>query len=90
MQRRFGRTTLTTNRLEWSAMHGVEANHGQQHMEPVFRGLKGGDRAGWGPMWPGTADKIRRHAFYSMLGGAAGILAAAGRGGCGRGCRSSR
>lgn len=68
MKRRFGRTTLITNRLDWSAGQVAEAYRGQQHVEQVFRGLKGGDWVGWGPMYHWTDDKIRLHAFYCMLG----------------------
>ena len=68
MARRLGRTTLVTNRLDWSARQVVEAYHGQQHVERVFRGLQGGDWMGWGPMYHWTDDKIRLNAFYCMLG----------------------
>lgn len=68
LARRLGRTTLLTNRLDWSAEQVVAAYSGQQQIERVFRGLKDGDWLGWGPMHHWTDDKIRIHAFYCMLG----------------------
>ena len=68
MAERFGRTTLVTNRLDWSAAQVATAYNGQQHAERVFRGLKGGDWLGWGPLHHWTDSKIRVHAFYCMLG----------------------
>jgi transposase len=68
MTRRLGRTTLLTNRLDWTAEQVVEGYAGQQHIERVFRGLKDGDWLGWGPMHHWTDSKIRVHAFYCMLG----------------------
>lgn len=65
---RFGRTTLVTNRLDWSAAQVATAYNGQQHAERVFRGLKGGDWLGLGPLHHWTDSKIRVHAFYCMLG----------------------
>ena len=65
---RFGRTTLVTNRLDWSAAQVATAYNGQQHVERVFRGLKGGDWLGWGPMHHWTDSKIRVHAFCCLLG----------------------
>lgn len=65
---RFGRTTLMTNHLDWSAGQVVAADAGQQHGEQVFRGLKGGDWVGWGPVFHWTDSKIWVHAFYCMLG----------------------
>ena len=65
---RFGRTTLVTNRLDWSAAQVATAYNGQQHAERVFRGLKGGDWLGWGPLHHWTDSKIRVHAFYCLLG----------------------
>ena len=65
---RLGRTTLLSNRLDWSAAQIVAAYNGQQHIERVFRGLKDGDWLGWGPMYHWTDSKIRVHAFYCMLG----------------------
>lgn len=65
---RFGRTVLVTNRSDWSAAQVVQAYSGQQHVERVFRGLKGGHWLGWGPMHHWTDDKIRVHAFTCMLG----------------------
>ena len=54
-----------TNRMEWSAGQVVEAYAGQEHVEQVFRGLKGG--ALWGPMDHWTVSKIKVHAFCCML-----------------------
>jgi transposase len=68
LSRRLGRTTLLTNRLDWSAEQVVEGYSGQQQIERVFRGLKDGDWLGWGPMYHWTDSKIRVHAFYCMLG----------------------
>ncbi len=68
LARRLGRTTLLTNRLDWTAEQVVAAYSGQQQIERVFRGLKDGDWLGWGPMHHWTDDKIRIHAFYCMLG----------------------
>ncbi len=65
---RFGRTTLVTNRLEWSAAEVVQAYARQEGVEQVFRGLKGGGWLGWGAMHHWTDSKIRVHAFYCMLG----------------------
>jgi transposase len=65
---RLGRTTLLTNRMDWTAEQIVAGYSGQQHIERVFRGLKDGDWLGWGPMYHWTDSKIRVHAFYSMLG----------------------
>ncbi len=65
---RFGRTTLVTNRLDWTAGQVVAAYAGQQLAEQVFRGLKAGDWVGWGPMFHWTDSKIRVHAFYCLLG----------------------
>jgi transposase len=68
LARRLGRTTLLTNRLDWTAEQVVEGYSGQQQIERVFRGLKDGDWLGWGPMFHWTDSKIRVHAFYCMLG----------------------
>jgi transposase len=65
---RLGRTTLLTNRMDWTAEQVVEGYSGQQQIERVFRGLKEGDWLGWGPMYHWTDQKIRVHAFYCMLG----------------------
>src|SRR5436190_3782465 len=65
---RLGRTTLVTNRMDWTAEQVVEGYSGQQQIERVFRGLKEGDWLGWGPMYHWTDQKIRVHAFYCMLG----------------------
>jgi transposase len=67
-RQRLGRTLLITNRLDWSAEQVVAAYSGQQHIEQVFRGLKGGDWLPWGPMHHWTDSKIRIHAFYCLLG----------------------
>ena len=66
--RRLGRTVLLTNRLDWTAEQVVAGYSGQEQVEQVFRGLKGGDWLGWGPMYHWTDSKIRIHAFYCMLG----------------------
>lgn len=68
LARRLGRTTLLTNRMDWTAEQVVEGYSGQQPIERVFRGLKEGDWLGWGPMYHWTDSKIRVHAFYCMLG----------------------
>jgi transposase len=68
LARRLGRTTLLTNRLDWTAEQVVAGYNGQQQIERVFRGLKDGDWLGWGPMYHWTDSKIRVHAFYCMLG----------------------
>jgi transposase len=68
LARRLGRTTLLTNRLDWTAEQVIEGFSGQQQIERVFRGLKDGDWLGWGPMYHWTDSKIRVHAFYCMLG----------------------
>lgn len=68
MAHRLGRTTLLTNRLNWTAEQVVAGYSGQQQIERVFRGLKEGDWLGWGPMYHWTDQKIRVHAFYCMLG----------------------
>ena len=65
---RFGRTVLVTNRRDWTAAQVAQAYSGQQHVERVFRGLKGGNWLGWGPMHHWTDDKIRVHAFSCLLG----------------------
>jgi transposase len=67
-RQRLGRTLLLTNRLDWSAGQVVAAYSGQQNIEQVFRGLKGGDWLHWGPMYHWTDSKIRIHAFYCLLG----------------------
>jgi len=64
----FGRTTLATSHSDWSAGQVVRAYGRQQHVERVFRGLKGGDWVGCGPMHHWTDSKIRVHAFYCLLG----------------------
>ena len=66
--RRFGRTILLTNRMDWTAEQVALGYSGQQEIERVFRGLKDGDWLGWGPMYHWTDRKIRIHAFYCMLG----------------------
>jgi transposase len=68
LARRLGRTTLLTNRLDWTAEQVIDGYSGQQQIERVFRGLKDGDWLGWGPMYHWTDSKIRVHAFYCMLG----------------------
>jgi transposase len=68
MAHRLGRTTLLTNRLDWTAEQVVAGYSGQQQIERVFRGLKEGDWLGWGPIYHWTDQKIRVHAFYCMLG----------------------
>ena len=65
---RLGRTTLLTNRMDWTAEQVVAGYAGQQQIERVFRGLKEGDWLGWGPMYHWTDQKICVHAFYCMLG----------------------
>jgi transposase len=68
LDHRLGRTTLLTNRMDWTAEQVVAGYSGQQEIERVFRGLKDGDWLGWGPMYHWTDRKIRIHAFYCMLG----------------------
>jgi transposase len=68
LEHRLGRTTLLTNRLDWTAEQIVEGYLGQQRIEQVFRGLKEGDWLRWGPMYHWTDSKIRVHAFYCLLG----------------------
>ncbi len=68
LARRLGRTTLLTNRLDWTAEQVIEGYSGQQQIERVFRGLKDGQWLGWGPMHHWTDSKIHVHAFYCMLG----------------------
>ena len=68
LNHRLGRTVLLTNHLDWSAEQVVAGYGGQQSIERVFRGLKGGDWLGWDPMHHWTDRKIRIHAFYCMLG----------------------
>ena len=68
LARRLGRTTLLTNRMDWTAEQVVAGYSGQQQIEQVFRGLKEGDWLGWGPMYHWTDQKIRVHGFYCMLG----------------------
>jgi transposase len=68
LERRWGRTVLITNHLDWSAEQVVAGYAGQQSLERVFRGLKDGDWLGWDPMHHWTDRKIRIHAFYCMLG----------------------
>src|SRR4029077_17279603 len=46
--RRFGRTVLLTNRLDWTAEQVVTGYDGQQQVERVFRGLKDGEWLRWG------------------------------------------
>lgn len=67
LERRLGRTTLLTNRLDWTAEQVVDGYLGQQRIEQVFRGLKDGDWLRWGPMYHWTDSKIRVHAFYCLL-----------------------
>jgi len=40
LARRLGRTTLLTNRLDWSAEQVVAGYTGQQRIEQLFRGRK--------------------------------------------------
>lgn len=68
LNQRLGRTTLLTNRLDWSSEQVVAGYAGQQTIERVFRGLKGGGWLSWDPMYHWTDRKIRIHAFYCMLG----------------------
>ena len=68
LEHRLGRTTLLTNRLDWTAGQIVDGYLGQQRIEQVFRGLKEGDWLRWGPMYHWTDSKIRVHAFYCLLG----------------------
>ena len=65
---RFGRTTLLTSRLDWSAAQVVAACDGQQHVERVFRDLEGGDMVGWGPLRHWTDTRIQVHAFRCLPG----------------------
>jgi len=69
---RLGRTTLLTNRMDWTAEQIVAGYSGQQHIERVFRGLKDGDWLGWGPMYHWTDSKdsracVLQHAGISLL-----------------------
>jgi transposase len=68
LERRLGRTTLLTNRLDWTAEQVVDGYLGQQRIERMFRGWKEGDWLRWGPMYHWTASKIRVHAFCCLLG----------------------
>ena len=68
LEHRLGRTTLLSNRLDWTAEQVVDGYLGQQRIEQVFRGLKDGDWLRWGPMYHWTDSKIRVHAFYCLLG----------------------
>lgn len=65
---RFGRTTLCANRLNWAAAQVVHAYSGQEHVERVFHGLRGGNWLGWGSLQHWTDSKIQVHAFFCMLG----------------------
>ena len=67
LAQRLGRTTLLTNRLDWTAEQVIEGYSGRQNIERVFRGLKDGDWLGWGPMYHWTDSQIRVPAFYCML-----------------------
>ena len=66
--KRFGRTVLVTSRADWSAAEVVAAYGQQQHVERVFRGLKGGGLVSWSPACHWTDSKLKVHAFYCMLG----------------------
>lgn len=68
IEERLGRTVLVTNRLEWSAEEVVTAYGKQQALEQMFRGFKGGEWLGWGPIYHWTDHKIRIHAFCCLLG----------------------
>ena len=68
LEERFGRTMLVTNRTDWTPAEVAAAYQGQQPVEQVFRGLKGGDWLGWGPLYHWTDSKIRVHAFCCLLG----------------------
>ena len=59
---------LVANQRDWTAAQVVQAYGGQQHVERVFRGLKGSHWLDWGPMHHWTDDKIRVHAFTCLLG----------------------
>jgi transposase len=63
-----GRTTLLTNRKDWTAEQVVAAYSGQQQIERVFRGLKEGDSLGWGPIYHWTDEKIRCACLLLQLG----------------------
>ena len=52
----------------WSAPEVVEAYGRQQHVERVFRGLKGGGWLGWGAACQCTDGKLQVHGFCGVLG----------------------
>lgn len=68
LRHRAGRTVLATNRTSWTAAQIIEAYHRQSVVEHEFRDIKNGGCCPWGPMFHWTDDKIRIHAFYTMLG----------------------
>jgi len=59
---------LATNRTAWTSAQIIEAYHRQSVAEHEFRDIKSGGNCPWGPMFHWTDDKIRIHAFYTMLG----------------------
>ena len=66
-EKRLGRTTLVTNRMEWSARQVVGPYAWQEHVEQVLVGLTGERWACWGPMHHWTEGKIKVNTFYCML-----------------------
>ena len=54
----FGYTVPVTNRGAWGTAEVVEAHGQPQHVEHVFRRLKGGGWRGWSPACDGIHSKL--------------------------------
>jgi len=63
----FGKTIIFTDRDDWSDEDIVIGYRGQYKIESAFRDMKNSHFISWQPMFHWTDQKIRVHAFYSVL-----------------------
>jgi len=63
----YGRTLLTTNRVDWTAAEVIEAYRGQYVVETQFKEMKCVDSIRTTPMFCWTDQKIRAHIFICVV-----------------------
>ncbi len=63
----YGRTLLTTNRVDWTAAEVIEAYRGQYVVETQFKEMKCVDSIRTTPMFCWTDQKIKAHLFICVI-----------------------
>lgn len=65
--RRFGRTLLITNRLDWSAQEVITYYRELEKIEEAFKHLKNRQYLHWQPAFHWTDQKLAVHSLYCVL-----------------------